>query len=147
VYARSAEATSPPRSAYADDHPACWNRRWPRIVGAPCVGQSLPLTSAKRSLCIWYYDMPRRLPPLWSAEELPPPWFIEEHEESFVVTDANGQRIAFIYFEPDPKNDTRRTVMNRLTHDEARRIAANIAKLPALIEEDKKHTADDERKD
>ena len=36
-----------------------------------------------------------------------------------------------------PNNDSRRTVMNRLMHDEARRIAANIAKLPAFIEAEK----------
>jgi hypothetical protein len=87
--------------------------------------------------------MPRRLPRLGSSEELPAPWSIEEHEGSFIVTDANGQRLALIYFEPDPNNDSRRTVMNRLTHDEARRIAANIAKLPALLE-DKSRSNNDE---
>ena len=69
----------------------------------------------------------------------------EEHEESFIVTDANGQRLAFVYFEPDADNETRRTVMNRLARDEARRIAENIAKLPALFEADKKHNRDDEQ--
>ena len=69
--------------------------------------------------------MPRRFPP---------PWSVEEHSECFAVTDANGQRLAFVYFED---NDSRRTAMNRLTRDEARRIAANFAKLPAFIEADK----------
>ena len=41
---------------------------------------------------------------------------------------------AYVYFEPDPNNETRRTIMQRLTRDEARRIAANIAKLPTFIE-------------
>jgi hypothetical protein len=35
---------------------------------------------------------------------------------------------------PIPNNDSRRTVMNRVAHDEAGRIAANIAELPAFIE-------------
>jgi hypothetical protein len=69
--------------------------------------------------------MPRRFPP---------PWTVDENEESFVVTDATGQALAYVYFED---NDSRRAVMNRLTRDEARRIAANLAKLPAFVEPDK----------
>jgi hypothetical protein len=42
-----------------------------------------------------------------------------------------------VYFEPDPNNDTRRALMNRLTRLEAWRIAANIAKLPSFIEADR----------
>lgn len=68
------------------------------------------------------------------TRRFPPPWSVEEHSECFAVTDANGQRLAFIYFEPDPSNETRRAQMNRLTRDEAQRIAANFAKLPAYIE-------------
>ena len=66
-----------------------------------------------------------------------PPWYVREMGESFVVLDSTGQPLAYVYYEPDPNNDSRRTVMNRLTHDEARRIAAKIAKLPAFIEADK----------
>jgi hypothetical protein len=77
--------------------------------------------------------MPRRFPP---------PWSVEEHSECFAVTDANGQRLAFIYFEPDSRNETRRAAMNRLTRDEARRIAADFAKLPAFMESEKEGPGD-----
>jgi len=43
------------------------------------------------------------------------------------VRDANGQALAFVYCEDEPG---RRTTAKLLTRDEARRIAANIAKLP-----------------
>ena len=66
--------------------------------------------------------MPRRFPR---------PWDIEEHNQScFIVRDNNGLALAYIYFETDAG---RRTAANLLTRDEARRIAANIAKLPDLL--------------
>ena len=66
--------------------------------------------------------MPRRFPP---------PWDIEEHNQScFIVRDINGMALAYVYFETDTG---RRTAANLLTRDEARRIAANIAKLPELV--------------
>ena len=41
-----------------------------------------------------------------------------------------GQQIAYIYFEDEPQ---RQMSMKRLSRDEARRIAANVAKLPDFI--------------
>ena len=64
-----------------------------------------------------------------SPRRFPPPWSIEERRESFIVKDANGQQIAYLYFEDEPQ---RRMSMNRLTRDEAFLIAVNIAKLPSV---------------
>jgi len=41
----------------------------------------------------------------------PPPWSIEELQESFIVKDANGQQIAYLYFEDEPQ---RQMSMKRL---------------------------------
>jgi len=47
----------------------------------------------------------------------------------YVVRDANRQQIAYVYYENEPG---RRSAAKLLTKDEARRIAANIAKLRGL---------------
>jgi hypothetical protein len=61
----------------------------------------------------------------------PPPWSIEELEACFVVRDHGGQKLAYVYFEEEPG---RRSAAKLLTKGEARRIAVNFAKLPALLQ-------------
>jgi hypothetical protein len=59
------------------------------------------------------------------SRRFPPPWTAEETEACFIVRDHSGQALAYVYFEEEPG---RRAAANLLTRDEARRIAANIAK-------------------
>jgi hypothetical protein len=71
------------------------------------------------------------MPHEMNQHRFPRPWDIEEiNKAAFVVRDNNGTALAYVYFEEEPG---RRTAAGLLTRDEARRIAANIAKLPELL--------------
>ena len=65
--------------------------------------------------------MPRRFPPPWTAEKI---------AGGFVVRDANGQTLAYVY---SRANEAEAMQAKVLTMDEARRIAVNIARLPNLL--------------
>jgi hypothetical protein len=63
-------------------------------------------------------------------QRFPPPWSVEERPAAFVVCDHDGQPLAYVYFDENPHQ---RSATKLLTKDEARRIAANIAKLSELL--------------
>jgi hypothetical protein len=63
----------------------------------------------------------------------PPPWKIEENRESYVVTDATGRRLAFIYFEDEPQ---RQMTTERIGKDDAWQLARAITRIPALLRRD-----------
>ena len=75
----------------------------------------------RRHSKIGHMSEPRRFPPPCTAEVTP---------NCFIVRDANGQALTYIYYESEPG---RRSAAKLLTVDEARRIASNIAKLLELL--------------
>jgi hypothetical protein len=64
------------------------------------------------------------------SRRFPPPWTVEDIGACFVVKDAGGQKLGYFYYEEEPG---RRSSAKLLTKDEARRIAANVARLPDLL--------------
>jgi len=66
-------------------------------------------------------ETPRRFPAPWHADTIP---------GGYVVRDANGQAITYLY---SRENEGEARQAKLLTADEARRIALNIARLPELL--------------
>ena len=61
-----------------------------------------------------------------SARRFPPPWTAEETDACFIVRDASGQALAYVYFEEEPgrtsggeATDPRRGAADRGQHRKA----------------------------
>jgi hypothetical protein len=74
--------------------------------------------------------VPTQSTPAVTPRCLPPPWSVDDIGDAFVVRDSTQQKIAYVYYEEEPGL---RRAGKLLTKDTARRIAANVAKLPELI--------------
>jgi hypothetical protein len=82
-------------------------------------------------------DLNPRLPseldargPDLTASHFTSPWTVQELEACFVVIDSSGQKLAFVYHQDEP---SRRAAAKLPSKDQARQIAANIAKLPEFL--------------
>jgi hypothetical protein len=65
-----------------------------------------------------------------NTRRFPPPWHADKIPGGYVVRDANGQSIAYVYSRETEAEALQAKV---LTKDKARRIAVNIARLPELL--------------
>ena len=68
-----------------------------------------------------------------SVRPFPLPWSVHDNESCFWVESADGRRLAYVYFDERPYGIGTASA-SKLTRDEARRIASNIAKLPRLLQ-------------
>jgi hypothetical protein len=65
-----------------------------------------------------------------TSRRFPPPWRADVISGGYVVRDATGQALVYLYSRENP---TEALQAKMLTKDKARRIAANIARLPELL--------------
>jgi hypothetical protein len=64
------------------------------------------------------------------TRRFPAPWHADKMPGGYVVRDAKGQALVFVY---SRDNDAEARQAKVLTNDEARRIALNVARLPELV--------------
>jgi hypothetical protein len=69
--------------------------------------------------------------PVTPPRRFPPPWRVVEMPGGYAVEDADGQQLCMFYGSRAAPDVARRA--QTLTMDEARRLAANFARLPELL--------------
>jgi hypothetical protein len=109
----------------------------PRFAAAAGGAYPVERVGAVRSIELARSNLSRKpLRPLKIATAMkdrrhfPPPWSIEDLGAAFVVKDSARHKLAYVYYEEEPG---RRSAAKLLSKDEARRSAADIAKLPELL--------------
>jgi hypothetical protein len=65
------------------------------------------------------------------TRRLPPPWHADKFSGGYVVRDANGFAVAYVY---GRSTEAEALEAKQMTTDEARRVASNIAKATGHVE-------------
>jgi hypothetical protein len=65
------------------------------------------------------------------VRRFPPPSTTKDNGSCFIFRDASGRALSYVHDEHEPG---RRTATKPLSRDEARRIAANLAPAPELLQ-------------
>ena len=64
------------------------------------------------------------------TRRLPAPWHADKFSGGYVVRDANGFAVAYVY---GRSTEAEAMEAKQMTMDEARGVASNIAKLPDML--------------
>jgi hypothetical protein len=109
----------------------------PQVAAAATIAYPVERVGAVRSIELARSNLSRKLPRslkiatgIKHRRRFPAPWSIRDLGAAFVVKDSARRNVAYVYYEEEPD---RRLAAKLLTKDEARRSAANIAKLPELL--------------
>jgi hypothetical protein len=109
----------------------------PQVAAAATIAYPVERVGAVRSIELARSNLSRKLPRslkiatgIKHRRRFPAPWSIRDLGAAFVVKDSARRNVAYVYYEEEPD---RRSAAKLLTKDEARRSAANIAKLPELL--------------
>ena len=68
--------------------------------------------------------------PTKSPRRFPPPWRVDEATESFCIRDANGQALAYVYFEDEksPAHNAKTFVVSTRSLENARSRRCSLSK-------------------
>ena len=62
------------------------------------------------------------MPPALGSRRFPPPWTVEDRNDAcFIVKDKNGQALAYVYYEEEPRARRRGRVAGSGTRSARRR--------------------------
>ena len=69
-----------------------------------------------------------------SPRRFPPPWTVREVAEAYCVFDATDRALAYVYFDTSERGAN----TERMTKDEARRLAFGIARISWIAGRDRR---------